>query len=176
MGNADWNLVLRTEGRAEMLRFQLEMIKERAGKGWTHQDLRKALMGQGRPINPESGSLAWRMSDVQLWCRLLDGSLAIQFPRVPKPDKSELDQLMGNLAALFDKETFERWSAVRYLAAARIKAGVSVSEMALRTGIGKTSVAGWENNTDNPMIPGLYRHARALGGTIRLDFVPNKEK
>lgn len=170
MGRTDWDLILGTEGRKEILRFQLQMITRRTAMGWDHKDLKKAIADQGFNFNPEAGSLAWQMADTQTWCRILGGRLVVTFPGVPTPDTSELDLIMGNLAFVFKEDELDRYKAIRFLGAARIAAGYNTAEFGAKIGMSAGGVSGWESSTENPMIPGLFRHAQALGGTVRLDF------
>ncbi len=172
MARTDWETVVGKEGRRELLRFQFEMIKTRATIGWTHKDLRTALKAMGNNTNPETGSLYWQMANVQDWCKVLGGELAITFNNLPKPDPDELDAIVQQLKALFPKDQFDRWFAVRYLAQCRIAAGITTHEMGLKIGMTGAGVGHWEQDTDNPMIPGLMRHAHTLGGSLTLHFVP----
>lgn len=170
MGRTNWELIIGPEGRKELLRFQLQMITRRTAMGWDHKDLKKAISDQGYSFSPESGSLMWQMADTQAWCRILGGKLLVTFPGVPKPDTDELDLIMGNLAAVFKEDELDRYQAVRYLSAARVKAGIDAATFGKKIGMTAGGVTGWEQNTENPMIPSLFRHAIALGGMVRLDF------
>jgi DNA-binding XRE family transcriptional regulator len=172
VARTDWEQIIGKAGRQELLRFQLEMIKVRAGLGWQHRDLRAALKGLGNNSNPEMGSLYWQMANVQDWCQVLGGRLLIRYEGLPTPDPNELEAVMQKLKALFKQDEFERWFAVHLLAQCRIAAGMSTEEMGKLIGLSSSGVGHWENETDNPMIPGLMRHAHALGGTVHLDFVP----
>lgn len=170
MARTNWELIIGPEGRKELLRFQLQMITRRIAMGWDHKDLKKAITDQGYGFSPESGSLLWQMADTQTWCRILGGKLAVTFPGVPEPDTDELDLIMGNLAAVFKEDELDRYKAVRYLGAARVKAGIDSATFGQMIGMTSGAVTGWEQNTENPMIPSLFRHAIALGGTVHLNF------
>lgn len=171
MAHTDWESAVGKAGRSELMRFQFEMIKIRAGLGWTHKDLRVALKKLANNTNPETGSLYWQMANAQEWCRVLGGKLLITYNDLPTPDADEVDATVQQLKALFLEDEFERWMAVRLLAQSRIAAGISTHEMGKRIGLTGSAVGHWEQETPNPMIPGLMRHAYALGGTVRLDFV-----
>ncbi len=171
MAHTDWESVVGRQGRAELMRFQFEMIKVRASLGWTHKDLRIALKKLANNSNPETGSLYWQMANAQEWCKVLGGKLLVTYDNMPTPDPDELDAVVQQLKALFLEDEFERWMAVRLLAQSRIAAGISTHEMGKKIGLSGASVAHWEQETPNPMIPSLMRHAYALGGTVHLDFV-----
>jgi hypothetical protein len=170
MARTDWESIVGKEGRRELLRFQLEMIKVRTSLGWSHRDLRMALKKLGSNTNPETGSLYWQMANTQDWCAVLGGKLVVSYEDLPVPDPDELDAVMQGLRALFKEAEFDRWYAVRWLAQARIAAGVSFTEMGERIGLTGSGVGHWEQDTSNPMIPGLMRHAHALGGRVVLGF------
>jgi len=170
VAQTNWDVVIGSTGRKEILRFQLQMITRRTAMGWSHKDLKKAIADQGYNFNPETGSLFWKMVDTQAWCRILGGRLRVTFPGVPVPDTGELDQVMEAMAAVFKEDELDRYKAIRYLSTARMQAGVSIPEFAQRIGITTSATSTWEQNTESPMIPGLFRHAQALGGTVRLDF------
>lgn len=172
MARPDWLAVMGERGRAETLRFQFEMIKYRSGMGWSHKDLRNALMQKGNTYNPETGSLVWQMADVQQWCSLLGGRLVITYPGLAVPVGNDHDAMVQNLRALFAEDEYDRWYAVRYLAQVRVNQGISAKDMAARIGTSAGAVTGWENGTNNPIIASLMRHAYALGGDVRLDFEP----
>lgn len=172
MAHTDWESIVGKDGRTELMRFQFEMIKIRASIGWTHKDLRSALKKLANNTNPETGSLYWQMANTQEWCRVLGGKLLITYDNMPTPDADEVDATVQQLKALFLEDEFERWMAVRLLAQSRIAAGISIREMGAKIGLTGSAVGNWEQNTPNPMIPSLMRHAYALGGTVRLDFVP----
>lgn len=172
MARTDWDLVMGKEGREELLRFQLQMIGVRVKMGWGNREVRKALKDLGLHFNPEGHSMTWAMVDVQEWCKLLGGRLEVSYPGVPVPDPDEVDQFSAVLRVLYSDDEFQRWFAVRYLAAARVKAGVSAKDFAAKIGATIGAVTAWESSTDSPLIPALMRHARGLGGIVRLDFVP----
>lgn len=170
MAHTDWESVVGKEGRRELLRFQLEMINLRAGLGWAHRDLRTALKKLGNNTNPETGSLYWQMANVQDWCQVLGGRLLVEYQDMPTPDADEMDAVMQGLAAMFKAQEFDRWLAVRVLAQSRIAAGVSTTALGKIIGLSASAVGHWEQDTPNPMIPALMRHAHALGGSVHLHF------
>jgi hypothetical protein len=172
MSRTDWGLILGPDGRKECLRFQLQMVTVRVSQGLEPKDLRAKLAGLN--FNPEGGSLVWAMADVQEWCKALGGRLQVSFPGVPEPDQEELDQITELLRLMYDQDTFDRWYAVRYLGLARVSAGLDSKTFAQKIGLSVGGVTSWEGSTDSPMIPTLVRHARGLGGGMRLDFLPNE--
>jgi DNA-binding XRE family transcriptional regulator len=170
MARTDWEVIVGKQGRQELLRFQLEMINVRVGLGLSHRDLRNALKKLGNNSNPETGSLYWQMANVQDWCEVLGGKLALTYHNLPDPDPDELDGVVQGLRAMFKEAEFDRWYAVRYLAQARIASKINTVEMGKRIGLTSSGVGHWEQDTANPMIPSLMRHAQALGGFVTLGY------
>lgn len=172
MQNSDeWLKAIGSKGLGELLRFQLQMVTRRVSMGWTARELRKAIIDQGYKFNPETGSLVWKMADVQEWCRILGGKLVVTFPGVPEPDMEMFSLLAQAMSSVLDENAVDRFRAVRFLAMARVTMGASTKEFAKKINMTPEGVSSWEAGTENPLIPGLFRHAFGLDGTARLDFV-----
>lgn len=63
------------------------------------------------------------------------------------------------------------FAAMQVLKAEREKRGISLGELATRTGIDKSNLSKLENDLNtNPTLETLLRIARALGGTIEFVF------
>ena len=93
---------------------------------------------------------------------------------------SDLQQLKDEL--MKDHEFRKEYDALqpemditRVLLDARIKAGLSQTELAERTGISQADISRLENGTRNPSLALLKRLATAMDSTLRIEFIPNKK-
>ena len=57
---------------------------------------------------------------------------------------------------------------------ARIRAGMTQSELSVKSGISQADISRLEKGTRNPSIALLKRLADALDSTLRIEFVPKK--
>ena len=93
---------------------------------------------------------------------------------------SDLQQLKDEL--MKDHEFRKEYDALqpemditRVLLDARIKAGLSQTELAEKTGISQADISRLENGTRNPSLALLKRLATAMDSTLRIEFIPNKK-
>mgnify|MGYP004451443059 CR=1 FL=1 len=56
---------------------------------------------------------------------------------------------------------------------ARKQSGLTQKELAVRTGIAQGDISKLENGNGNPSIKTLQRLAKAMGMTLKVEFVPN---
>ena len=56
---------------------------------------------------------------------------------------------------------------------ARIKAGLTQTQLSEASGISQADISRLENGTRNPSLRLLKRLAAAMGSTLRIEFVPN---
>ncbi|MCC6680399.1 MAG: helix-turn-helix transcriptional regulator [Phycisphaeraceae bacterium] len=84
-------------------------------------------------------------------------------------DKQRLSREAMEVKARMDAA----FAAMQLLKAEREKRGISLTELAERTGIDKGNLSRMENNRNaNPTLETLHRIARAIGGTIEFTFKP----
>lgn len=57
---------------------------------------------------------------------------------------------------------------------ARIRAGLTQSELSVKSGISQADISRLENGTGNPSLALLKRLADAMDSTLRIEFVPKK--
>lgn len=86
----------------------------------------------------------------------------------------EADRPRGDREALLVKAQMEAaYAAMQMLKAEREKRGITLTELAERTGIDKGNLSRMENNINaNPTLETLTRIAKAIGGTIEFKFNP----
>ena len=59
---------------------------------------------------------------------------------------------------------------------ARIKAGLTQTQLSEKSGISKADISRLEKGTRNPSLALLKRLAEAMDATLRIEFVPKKSK
>lgn len=165
----DWEVSAHVEDRAELRRFRRELTKRRVEMGWDPKDLAQALAGLN--FKPETGSLAWTVLDVQQWCKALGGSLSITYPEL-KVEADETDEMLSDMAGIWDQDTMHRFAVQHILGQARIQAGLDLFEFAKRIDVKSSSaVRSMEMGDRNPIIFSLMRSARALGSSTKLALI-----
>ncbi len=73
----------------------------------------------------------------------------------------------------YEKYAPER-SLTEELVRIRKNAGLTQQELSERTGISQADISRLENGTRNPSVELLDRIAKAVGATLKIEFVPNK--
>lgn len=73
----------------------------------------------------------------------------------------------------FDKLQPEM-DVTRAILNARIRAGLTQSELSVKSGISQADISRLENGTRNPSLALLKRLADAMDSTLRIEFVPKK--
>lgn len=74
----------------------------------------------------------------------------------------------------FDKLQPEM-DVTRAILNARIRAGLTQSELSVKSGISQADISRLENGTRNPSLVLLKRLADAMDSTLRIEFVPKKQ-
>ena len=90
---------------------------------------------------------------------------------------SDLKELTSEL--MQDKEFRKEYESIqadmdimRALMDARIRAGLTQTELSERSGISQADISRLENGTRNPSVELLKRLAAAMNTTLRIEFVP----
>ncbi len=85
-------------------------------------------------------------------------------------DAQEQEEIKARGRAVFQRHGVAR-QMVEKLKAKRLQAGVSITEMATRTGIAKSNLSRLENsNVASPTLETLHRYAQALGLQVRVEL------
>ena len=92
---------------------------------------------------------------------------------------SDLQKLKDEL--MQDPEFAEEYEALqpdrdimKALLDARIRAGLTQTQLSQKTGISQADISRLEKGTRNPSLALLKRLAEALDSTLRIEFVPKK--
>ena len=90
---------------------------------------------------------------------------------------SDLQDLMREL--MRDDEFRDEYDALqpqmditRAILDARLRSGLTQSELSERSGISQADISRLENGTRNPSVALLRRLADAMGATLKIEFVP----
>ncbi len=95
-----------------------------------------------------------------------------------KPERmSDLQELKNELMQDPDfKKEYEalqpEMDIVRAILDARIRAGLTQSQLAKKSGISQADISRLENGTRNPSIALLKRLAEAMDSTLKIEFIP----
>ena len=85
-------------------------------------------------------------------------------------DAAEAHSIKARGRAVFQRHGLARDMVAR-LKARRLQDGVSLAELATRTGIAKPNLSRLENNVrSSPTLETLHRYARALGMSVRVEL------
>ena len=91
---------------------------------------------------------------------------------------SDLQELTNEL--MQDEEFRQEYEAIqpelditRAIMDARIKAGITQSQLSKRSGISQADISRLENGTRNPSLNLLKRLAAAMDSTLKIEFIPN---
>ena len=92
---------------------------------------------------------------------------------------SDLQELTNELMQDSDfKKEYEalqpEMNITRAILDARIRAGMTQTELAEKSGISQADICRLEKGTRNPSIALLKRLAEAMDSTLRIEFVPKK--
>ncbi len=92
---------------------------------------------------------------------------------------SDLQELTNEL--MQDEEFRAEYEALqpemditRAMVNARIRAGLTQTELSKKTGISQADISRLENGTRNPSLALLKRLAEAMNTTLRIEFVPRE--
>lgn len=166
----DWEAAAHPDDRTEFRAFRLDMIKRRVNLGLEEKDLQKSLNDSRARV--ETGSLAWKIKDAQAWCRALNGRLVVSFEGLTLSDPTDLNSFLTMFSSVYDEDTLHRYEVQQLLGMVRVEQGIEASAFAKLIGVKTGSAArAVEDGATNPILFALARHARALGGFIRLECV-----
>ena len=91
---------------------------------------------------------------------------------------SDLQELTNEL--MQDEEFRQEYEAIqpelditRAIMDARIKAGITQTQLSKRSGISQADISRLENGTRNPSLNLLKRLAAAVDSTLKIEFIPN---
>ena len=91
---------------------------------------------------------------------------------------SDLQELTNEL--MQDEEFRQEYEAIqpelditRAIMDARIRAGITQTQLSKRSGISQADISRLENGTRNPSLNLLKRLAAAMDSTLKIEFIPN---
>ena len=92
--------------------------------------------------------------------------------------KSDLKELTAELMQDQDfREEYEslqpEMNIMRAMMDARIRAGMTQVELSQKSGISQADISRLENGTGNPSLALLNPIAKAVGATLKIEFIPN---
>ena len=92
---------------------------------------------------------------------------------------SDLQELKNELMA--DEDFRQEYEAIqpelnitRAIMDARIRAGITQTQLSKRSGISQADISRLENGNRNPSLNLLKRLATAMDSTLRIEFIPNR--
>lgn len=155
-----------------LIHIRRYLIGYRVTNGWTQVDLGKKLNGGVYTL--ESGDFNWHLSRLQQWVIPFNMKLIVT-PQFDMHEEVEADPRIGPLRSAMDGSgqwpMWQRTYLTSYMKVARERQRISPQQLGDKLGITAKALRNWEAEADDVMLSKILSHARALGGTIKLEAV-----
>lgn len=165
-----------------LLKIRRYLIGYRITNGWTQEELSARINETGRSAERlENGPFDWTLTRLQMWpvpfgLKLHATPCFHERPAGTSETWEEIieaDPMVSAFrTAMHETKQWQAWQRMyltSYLKVAREVQDISTAELGARMGITSGAVNKLELHGDNVKLIRMLNHARALGGTIRLE-------
>jgi DNA-binding XRE family transcriptional regulator len=158
------------------------LIGYRITNGWKQEDLSQRMNHtKGAVYALENGGFNWRFNKLIEWPKPFRLELNVRLELSEHLDSGEMlgevveaDPIVSVYEQLRHKDSAYQCA---YLMAALIKArelkGMTRAQLGRALGISAGGISEREISTDNPMLPNLFAHVRAVGGRLHVNVGKN---